>query len=141
MELYKRISRIKDTDDADSIREEAIDRFGDPPKPFERLLKVAILKAEAHSLGMVAVQFRDDEVQYLLKNDAKVDVEAIPKFLRKMKRMGKTARVISGKLSGFGIRESKLIQDELLGNTADMVKLIGDELIIHDKDEENDIEN
>ncbi|MCR4609013.1 MAG: transcription-repair coupling factor [Eubacterium sp.] len=133
MELYKRISRIKDTDDADAIREEAIDRFGDPPKPFERLLKVAILKAEAHKLGMVAVQFRDDEVQYLLKNDAKVDVEAIPKFLRKMKRMGKTARVISGKLSGFGIRESKLIQDELLGNTADMVKVIGDELIIRDE--------
>ena len=50
-----------------------------------------------------------------------------------MKRMGKTARVISGKLSGFGIRESKLIQDELLGNTADMVKVIGDELIIRDE--------
>jgi transcription-repair coupling factor (superfamily II helicase) len=132
MELYKRISRVSDAEDADAIKEEALDRFGDMPKPFIRLLRVAVMKAEAHSLGMAVVQFRDDEVQFLMKNDARINVDAIPVFLKKMKKAGKIVRVISGKLSGFGVRESKLIQDELLSNAEDMVKKIGDELVIRD---------
>ncbi|SEG37841.1 transcription-repair coupling factor [Eubacterium ruminantium] len=130
LELYKRISRITDVDDADSIRDEAKDRFGDIPKPFERLLRIALIKTKAHAAGMVDVRFRDDEVQYLVKNDTPVDVEKIPKFIRHQKRAGKTIRVITGKLSGFGVRESKLIQDELIENTENMIDIISKELLI-----------
>ena len=133
LELYKRISRITDTDDADAIREEAKDRFGEIPKPFERLLRIALLKTKAHNAGIVEVRFRDDEVQYLFKNDTPIKIEDIPKFIRRMKRAGKTVRIITGKLSGFGVRESKLIQDELIGNTENMIDELEKSLIVRDE--------
>ncbi len=138
LELYKRISRVTDSEDTDNIREEARDRFGDPPKPFERLLRIALLKTAAHKAGMVEIRFRDDEVQYLIKNDTPVDVESIPKFIRRYKRMGKTVRLITGKVSGLGIRESKLIQDELIENAEKAIADIYDSLIIKEAEPEEE---
>ena len=120
LELYKRIYRIRTPEDADAIRMELQDRFGEPPKPVLRLLQVAEVKQQAHACGMTEVKYMDGEVIYLIRNGTKARVERIPELLKKFKGM----RLVTAKQSGFAIRHSKLIQEELLDHVAEEVQTI-----------------
>lgn len=112
LEMYKRVSRIDDQEDADIIIEEARDRFGEPPKSFLRLIRIAVLKASAHSIGITDIKYQDEGfVQYLFINDADINIDKIPKFMKKYKN---DIRLVNAKKSGFAIRTSKLIQDDML---------------------------
>ena len=56
MEMYKKISLIRDEEDMQDILDEFIDRFGAPPRACEALLKVSLLRALATDCGMKRVE-------------------------------------------------------------------------------------
>ena len=58
MEIYKKISLIRTPEDKDDIYDELCDRFGDLPKPCERLLDVALCRALAETIGIPRVEHR-----------------------------------------------------------------------------------
>ena len=60
MEMYKKISLITSTEDYTDILDELIDRYGEPPRPVERLLEVALTKALCYAVGFSGVECRDD---------------------------------------------------------------------------------
>ena len=43
--MYKRISDIRTPEDMSDVRDELIDRFGEPPRATERLLSVAFIRS------------------------------------------------------------------------------------------------
>ena len=47
MDLYRRIARIRTSEDADDMTDELIDRYGDPPRPVNNLISVALLRGQA----------------------------------------------------------------------------------------------
>lgn len=48
LDMYKRIAAIDNIEEYSEMQEELIDRFGDMPVAAENLLRVALLKADAH---------------------------------------------------------------------------------------------
>ncbi len=52
MDLYRRIARIQDQEEADDITDELIDRYGDPPQGVTNLIAIALLRARAARLGI-----------------------------------------------------------------------------------------
>ena len=60
MEMYKKISLIRDGRDRDDIADELTDRFGDPPRSVLRLLDVALSKAIATEAGFTKIEFNGD---------------------------------------------------------------------------------
>lgn len=48
LDMYKRIAGIENAEEYADMQEEMIDRFGELPNAAENLLRVALLKAEAH---------------------------------------------------------------------------------------------
>ena len=60
MEMYKKISLILSTEDADDVLDEMIDRYGMPPRVTERLIEVALTKAICREVGFGGVECRDD---------------------------------------------------------------------------------
>ncbi len=52
MDLYRRIARIRGEADADDLMDELIDRYGDPPRPVNNLISVALLRAAASDNGI-----------------------------------------------------------------------------------------
>ena len=52
MDLYRRIARIQDQEEADDITDELIDRYGDPPRGVTNLIAIALLRAKAARLGI-----------------------------------------------------------------------------------------
>jgi len=126
LEMYKRIAQVDGLEDIDAIYEEIKDRFGEPPKEVMRLLSVAEIKARATHARMTDVRYRDGEVQYLIKPGTDVDVDMMNKVIRRSKGM---IRLIAGKVSGFGVKTDKLIQDEMITNIINAINLITEKLL------------
>ncbi|MBS7360034.1 MAG: transcription-repair coupling factor [Oscillospiraceae bacterium] len=55
LSMYKRIADIRTYEDSLDVLDELIDRFGDPPKSVEGLIKVALLRNTAESLGIYEI--------------------------------------------------------------------------------------
>ncbi|MBQ9071006.1 MAG: transcription-repair coupling factor [Clostridia bacterium] len=64
MEIYKKISLIRSPADKDDIFDELTDRFGDLPKPVERLLLVALSRAIAEAARIRRVELRGTNILF-----------------------------------------------------------------------------
>ncbi len=62
IEMYKRISAITDMKDADDVRDEMLDRYGDIPKETENLIKIALLKQRCQNAGFVKIERKDSKL-------------------------------------------------------------------------------
>ncbi len=111
LDLYKRISKIENQEGADAILEEVKDRFGDVPKPFLRLLKVACLRAVAHEACITEVKLLDNEISFKLWNEAPLNVEILDSF---MKDFRGALRFVGGPQGGFRLKVNTREQDELI---------------------------
>jgi transcription-repair coupling factor (superfamily II helicase) len=60
LEMYRRISAVRDADGVKAVRAELADRFGPLPPPAERLLHLAALKAALHRWGVSEVVLLPD---------------------------------------------------------------------------------
>ena len=47
MDLYRRIAAVRSEEEADELVDELIDRYGEPPRPVNNLISVALLRATA----------------------------------------------------------------------------------------------
>ena len=65
MEMYKKISLIESVEDAEDVLDEFIDRFGEPPAPTERLIRVALVKALATKAGISKVELLPGKVVFV----------------------------------------------------------------------------
>ncbi len=68
MDLYRRIARIQNEEEADDLVDELIDRYGDPPRPVNNLITVALLRATAAGLGITELTQRGMNLNLTLGN-------------------------------------------------------------------------
>ena len=78
------VSVQRRVDHADML-DELIDRFGEPPRPVQNLLRVAQLKAEAHSLYFVEIKESSNDITFRMFERAKVNGSNIPLVVEKNK--------------------------------------------------------
>lgn len=82
LDIYKRIAGIENEKECDDMREELLDRFGEIPKSAENLLRIALIRSQAHRLYMPEVKGKDGVIRFLLRTDAPIKVENIPHLLQ-----------------------------------------------------------
>ena len=81
MDLYKRIALISDKQEEDEIFDELVDRFGEPPKVVMNLLKVARLKADAHSIYISEIAAEGDHFRINFFEEAHIAIENLPELI------------------------------------------------------------
>lgn len=86
IEMYKKIASIRDEQDVLDIEDELTDRFGDMPDPVRNLVKIAHIKALAHSLGFSTVSEKNDTVTFSMASKKNINFQAIGKAADKYKR-------------------------------------------------------
>lgn len=118
LELYKRISHIENEEDADDILAEIEDRFGAVPKPVHYLLEVALLRAKAHRAYLSYVRYKDGWAYYIIHDTTKYKIDNIDKFIKKYKG---NMRIVATKESGFMVKTSSLIQENMLQSIGDTI--------------------
>ncbi len=74
MDLYRRIARIRTDADADDMTDELIDRFGDPPRPVNNLISIALMRGQAAACGITDISQKGGSVVLTL---AQCDLEVI----------------------------------------------------------------
>lgn len=124
LELYKRIADISSEEEQEDMLDELTDRFSDPPAPVVDLLKVALLKAKAHKIGILEISLKNQDLDFKMKWDAKIDTDKIPKFLEAYPR---TMKLKQGKEPTFSYFAGRVAKKELLGTI--------DQILDHMKEE------
>ena len=66
MDLYRRIAAIRSQADADDVVDELIDRYGDPPRPVNNLISVALLRADAARSGISQIEQKGANLNFYL---------------------------------------------------------------------------
>jgi transcription-repair coupling factor (superfamily II helicase) len=69
------------------MKEELIDRFGAIPTSVQNLLRVAMLRLEAHPLHITEIKGKGEEIYFYFRPDAQIKVENVPLFLQKNKHL------------------------------------------------------
>ena len=64
LEMYKRLAEVREDGDVDLIREEMVDRYGEPPEPVAALLLVARFRARARQAGVGEVTVAGRNVRF-----------------------------------------------------------------------------
>ena len=66
MDLYRRMAAIRNQADADDLLDEIIDRYGDPPRGVLNLIDVALLRANARTVGIKDIKQKAGDVLFTL---------------------------------------------------------------------------
>ena len=64
MEIYKKISHIRTPEDMSEVLDELLDRFGEPPKSTERLLRIALARAVAEEARIPRVELKGGSILF-----------------------------------------------------------------------------
>ena len=81
LNIYKRISCIRNSDDALDVTDELIDRFGDPPKSVVYLIDIALIRAHALNHSIYEIKQQNDSILlYQQKLDMKLAADLAGKF-------------------------------------------------------------
>lgn len=83
LDIYKRIAEIHSQEERDAMLDELIDRFGEPGKPVQNLLYIAMLRTQAHAAYVVDIKQSGGEVIFTLFERAPIDALSIPPLLEK----------------------------------------------------------
>lgn len=85
IEIYKRIAGILDASDADDVRDELQDRFGDIPHSVETLVSVSLIRALGGPLGFYEVKTENGGAWVMLYSDS-IDTGAAQHYVRQKTR-------------------------------------------------------
>lgn len=83
LDMYKRIAGIEKVEEYRDLQEELTDRFGDIPVPAENLLRVALLRADAHRARMTQVVQKADGIRFYLHEGVMIDGERAAQMLER----------------------------------------------------------
>ena len=64
LEMYKRLAEVRSDDDVEAIREELLDRYGEPPSAVASLLSVARFRGRARQAGLTDVTIQGKYVRF-----------------------------------------------------------------------------
>ncbi len=85
LDMYKRIAGIETVEEYSDMQEELIDRFGNIPLSAQNLLRVALLKADAHKAYITQIIQKESYIKFYLYSGKKPIVEKIPLLINAYK--------------------------------------------------------
>jgi transcription-repair coupling factor (superfamily II helicase) len=83
LDIYKRIAGIESTKEKEDMRDELLDRFGTIPKSVDNLLRIALIRVNAHQLDIAEVKGRAGRLTLAFRPMANIDPLKIPALLTK----------------------------------------------------------
>ncbi|MBO7339928.1 MAG: transcription-repair coupling factor, partial [Lachnospiraceae bacterium] len=130
LDVYKRIASIENEKDKEEMRDELLDRFGTIPASAENLLRIALLRENAHKLYLTDVKGRPGQVTFTFRPDADIDPTGIPGLIERFgKQLTFTAYgnpYLTLKYQRAGLVETD--EQQLLEKAEEVVRVMGEML-------------
>ncbi len=83
LNMYKKISLIENRAEYEDMEDELLDRFGEPPRAVQNLLRVALIKAAAHTAQLTEIKGDRQRLKISFYSKAKIDINKIPDMVKK----------------------------------------------------------
>ncbi|MHC4840230.1 MAG: transcription-repair coupling factor [Planctomycetota bacterium] len=109
LEIYRRMARIKDNKGADDFEQEMQDRFGKPPREFQRMMMAALVRSRLSMLGITSVTSGDGHLKFRALS--------APLAQRKISKGSKSFRVLDETSLALPLRKG-------LGNADDQLRFL-----------------
>ena len=109
IEIYKRISWVKNDEDKQEVIALLIDRFGEPPEEVIALINIALLRSIAGNIGSDLVMYKDGILTLRLNPDYIKD----PEMLLYILKDESSIRLTSGKTTRLLIKAGKDAEEAL----------------------------
>lgn len=84
LDVYKRIATISNSDELSDMTDELTDRFGDIPKTAYNLMRIALLKSNAHQSYITEIKSNRRDMKLRMLGSADIDVAGIVELVKKM---------------------------------------------------------
>ena len=81
LDIYKRIASIENLAESEEMRGELLDRFGAVPKSVENLLRISLIRVQAHETYITEIKGKNERIHIYMKPDANIDPGKIPQLL------------------------------------------------------------
>ena len=81
MDIYKRIASIENFAESEEMRGELLDRFGTVPRSVENLLRISLIRVQAHEIYVTEIKGKNERILIYMKPDANIDPGKIPQLL------------------------------------------------------------
>ena len=81
LRMYKRVAGVETETQLTDVRDELVDRYGEPPAAVRNLLDYARLKLAAQGMGVAAIDRRRDQVTIRFTQEAAVDPQKLARFV------------------------------------------------------------
>ena len=82
LDIYKRIASVENGTEGEEMRQELMDRFGEVPVSVENLLRIALIRVEAHKIYITEIKGKGERIYFYMKQDAVIRTENIPGLLK-----------------------------------------------------------
>ncbi|MBR2560853.1 MAG: transcription-repair coupling factor, partial [Eubacterium sp.] len=82
LDMYKRIAGIENADESEDMLDELLDRFGEPPRSVQNLIRIALIKAQLHRVFVTEVRQNEEEIMLSFYELAELDPSGIPGLLQ-----------------------------------------------------------
>lgn len=82
LDMYKRIAALENEGERSDMEDELVDRFGDIPHAAQNLLRIVVLKADAHRSGILQVTQKPDGIRFYMQPELSLDVTGIPDMIQ-----------------------------------------------------------
>ncbi len=83
LNMYKKISLIENRAEYEDMEDELLDRFGEPPRAVQNLLRIALIKAAAHTAQITEIKGDRQRLKISFYSKAKIDINKIPDMVKK----------------------------------------------------------
>lgn len=81
LDMYKRIAGVETLEEMSDMQDEMTDRFGDIPSATQNLLRIAVIKANAHKNHITQISQKSDGIHFYLQPEVKIASEKVPKMV------------------------------------------------------------
>lgn len=131
LDMYKRIASIENIEEYTDMQEELEDRFGTVPLSTENLLRVALLKAEAHRAGIVQICQKPGGLRIYLHSGENITSEKVLEMIElyqgklKYKAAEGEEPYFLYKQKPMGNGKKKQVAEELFQTVSELIRGIG----------------
>ena len=103
MDLYRRIAAVKSEAEADELVDELIDRYGEPPRPVNNLISVALLRSDAARCRISDIAQKNGKLVFTLEEFRLEPFSALCAWEKYTKRL----LLMPGEVPRFSFRLAK----------------------------------
>ncbi len=113
LDIYKRIAGIGSREEADDMTEELLDRFGTVPESASNLIRISLIRVNAHRLFLTDVKGKEGKLELVIRKDAQIKPEGISDVVMKHKGLSFNPKLLrfiySYRMSGMIEKDTRIL--------------------------------